>query len=127
MLKKEIYIITFDLKLNSLGNTFPDNVYAIIEELRLDYFKNESLKISDKAILIATEEDILNGYPNISSWIEDITISLTDKSKFISEDFEEVQWFIFTPDENKIEKLKDQSLEVRLFFEYLDNRNSAVI
>lgn len=124
-MKNKFYIIFFDLKLNSSRIHYPANVYAVIEELRLNYFRNKSMKISDKTLLVVTEEEIIDTYPNISSWIEDITISLTDKNRFIDEDFKHVQWFIFTPDDDKIEELKNSSLEIEFFFEYLENRDEV--
>ena len=115
MKRKQNYIIFFDLTLNGSGHKFPENVHAIIEELRSNYFRNKSLCISDQTLLIVTEEDILDGYPNMSSWIEDIAISLSDNARFIIEDFREVEWYIFKPTERKMEELEKRFPEIKLY------------
>src|SRR5690554_3228238 len=117
LMKNKFYIIFFDLKLNSSSFQYPANVDAIIEGLRLDYFRNRSMKISDKTLLIATEDDIIDTYPNIDSWIEEIIISLSDEKGFIAVEFEAIEWHIFKPDEKKINELKDRFLEVGLYLE----------
>jgi|SRR5690554_6965893 len=114
-MKSKFYIIFFDLKLNSSGIHYPANVYAVIEELRLNYFRNKSMKISDKTLLVVTEEEIIDTYPNINSWIEDIIIDLSDGEGFIVDEFEEVEWHIFRPDEEKIKEIVGQYEEARLF------------
>lgn len=116
-MKNKFYIIFFDLKLNSSSFQYPANVDAIIEGLRLDYFRNRSMKISDKTLLIVTKDDIIDTYPNIDSWIEEIIISLSDEKGFIADEFEAIEWHIFRPDEKKINELKDRFLEVGLYLE----------
>lgn len=114
-MENNFYVIFFDLKLDSYGYHYPANVYAIIEELRLNYFKNKSIKISDKTLLIVTEDEIIDTYPNINSWIEDIIIDLSDGKGFIVDEFKEVEWHIFTPDEEKIKEYEKEFADVRLY------------
>lgn len=81
MNNKKFHIVFFDERVNDNQYSFSENVCAIIEKLRLEYYRNKSLKTSEHSLLIVTDENIKEGYPNIETYIFDIVHELSKKTK----------------------------------------------
>lgn len=113
MSKKEFYILFFDLGIGKFRHDFDKNVNAIIDKLRLEYFKNCSFKISEHTLLIVTKENIIDNYPNLESWIDDIVCELSKNNFYIEQ--HDFTTYIFNPDEKKKKELIDNYNELKYY------------
>jgi hypothetical protein len=109
MTLKNWHLIVFDRAIGCKEYAFSEMVGKVIEKLRLVYFRNCSLKLSEHTLLIITEKDILDSYPNIESWIDDIMCDLSEKDlRFLDFKYE---LFFLTPDEKLKTRIKNKYSE----------------
>jgi len=114
MRNKEFYILFIDHQIGDVPTRFEECVNSIIEKLRLDYFRNKSLRIAEHTLLILTEEIITDRYPGITSWIEDAISVLSEKDPFFIS-YEKLEVFVFIPDEKRKKQLIEKYDELKYY------------
>ncbi|MBC7523339.1 MAG: hypothetical protein H7239_02725 [Flavobacterium sp.] len=87
------YILaTFDYELNSYDDD-DDYIQLIIEKLRTAIYRNKSIQIAKRLLLIRVFEGDLNGYPYPKSLIDDVVSELISNEVFSYDDVKDLLYY----------------------------------